>query len=182
MKIDKIVFTLLLSCLLFSCGQKETKDRMKTYADAEKDFVSSLTKKDSITILEMSQKCMDSLKMGSIEAALRMLYVVNNGEVVTLSDENMEDFKKHFRTFPVIDYRLEYFSFSTQGCNDLKYKIEFAKKDLNGNVPTMAFMFNPVKIDGVWYLCIKDRNQSSKEILNPRAGNSPAPGEVKLRK
>ena len=36
-----------------------------------------------------------------------------------------------------------------------KYKIEFAKKDVDGNAPTMAFMFNPVKIDGIWYLCIK---------------------------
>ena len=55
MKIDKIVFILLLSCLSFSCGRKETKERMKTYADAEKEFVGSLTKADSITVLEMSQ-------------------------------------------------------------------------------------------------------------------------------
>lgn len=181
MKIDKLVFILLLSCLSFSCGRKETKDHMKTYADAEKEFVGSLTRKDFITILEMSQKCMESLKVGNVEAALGMLYVVKDGEVVRLTSENAEDFKKHFTTFPVVDYHLEYFSFSTQGCNDLKYKIEFAKKDINGNAPTMAFMFNPVKIDGIWYLCIKHRNQSSKEILNPRESNSPAPGEVKLR-
>ena len=55
-------------------------------------------------------------------------------------------------------------------------------KDVDGNAPTMAFMFNPVKIDGIWYLCIKHRNQSSKEMLNPRESNSPAPGEVVLRK
>ena len=170
MKIDKIVFILLLSCLSFSCGRKETKERMKTYADAEKEFVGSLTKTDSITVLEMSQKCMDSLKEGNIEAALG------------ITNENAENLKKHFSTFPVVDYHLENFSFSTQGCNDLKYKIEFAKKDVDGNAPTMAFMFNPVKIDGIWYLCIKHRNQSSKEMLNPRESNSPAPGEVVLRK
>ena len=181
MKIDKIVFILLLSCLLFSCGRKETKERMKTYADAEKEFVSSLTKKDSIAILEMSQKCMDSLKAGNVEAALGMLYVIKAGEVVRLTDENKEDFKKHFCTFPVVDYHLEYFSFSTQGCNDLKYKIEFARKGADGSAPAMAFIFNPVKIDGTWYLCVKNRNQSSKEMLNPRESNSPAPGEVRLR-
>ena len=182
MKIDKIVFILLLSCLSFSCGRKETKERMKTYADAEKEFVGSLTKTDSITVLEMSEKCVDSLKEGNIEAALGMLYVVKDGEAVRLTNENAENLKKHFSTFPVVDYHLENFSFSTQGCNDLKYKIEFAKKDVDGNAPTMAFMFNPVKIDGIWYLCIKHRNQSSKEMLNPRESNSPAPGEVVLRK
>ena len=155
---------------------------VKTYADAEKEFVGSLTKTDSITVLEMSQKCMDSLKEGNIEAALGMLYVVKDGEAVRLTNENAENLKKHFSTFPVVDYHLENFSFSTQGCNDLKYKIEFAKKDVDGNAPTMAFMFNPVKIDGIWYLCIKHRNQSSKEMLNPRESNSPAPGEVVLRK
>lgn len=182
MKIGKIVFILLLSYLLFACGRKETKERMKTYADAEKEFVSSLTKKDSITILEMSQKCMDSLKVGNVEAALRMLYVIKENAVVKLTGEDEEDLKKHFCTFPVVDYHLEYFSFSTQGCNDLKYKIEFIRKGANGSTPAIAFMFNPVKIDGIWYLCIKNRNQSSKEMLHPRESNSPAPSEVKLRK
>ena len=107
MKIDKIVFILLLSCLSFSCGRKETKERMKTYADAEKEFVGSLTKTDSITVLEMSQKCMDSLKEGNIEAALGMLYVVKDGEAVRLTNENAENLKKHFSTFPVVDYPRE---------------------------------------------------------------------------
>lgn len=108
MKIDKIVFILLLSCLSFSCGRKETKERMKTYADAEKEFVGSLTKTDSITVLEMSQKCMDSLKEGNIEAALGMLYVVKDGEAVRLTNENAENLKKHFSTFPVVDYHVNF--------------------------------------------------------------------------
>lgn len=179
---NETVFILLFGCLLFSCGRKEIKERMKTYADAEKEFVGSLTPKDSLTVLKMSQKCMECLKAGNVEDALKQIYMVEEGEVVTLSEENMEELRKHFSAFPVIDYNLEYFSFSTQGCNDLKYKIEFAKKTPNGNAPTMAFMFNPVKVDSMWYLCIKNRHQSSKELLNPRPGNSPAPGEVKLRK
>ena len=115
MKIDKIVFILLLSCLSFSCGRKETKERMKTYADAEKEFVGSLTKTDSITVLEMSQKCMDSLKEGNIEAALGMLYVVKDGEAVRLTNENAENLKKHFSPPPAADYLLVPPSFSTQG-------------------------------------------------------------------
>ena len=180
MRIDKIVFVFWVSCLLFSCGRKETKERMKTYADAEKEFVESLTRTDSITVVEMSQRCMDSLKARNVEAALEMLYVMKGGMVMKLTGEDAEELRRHFSTFPVMDYRLEHFTFSTQGCNDLKYKIEFAKKDINGNVPAMAFMFNPVKIDGNWYLCIKGQNQFSKDMLHPRAGNSPAPGEVKL--
>jgi hypothetical protein len=102
MKIDKIVFILLLSCLSFSCGRKETKERMRTYADAEKEFVGSLTKTDSITVLEMSQKCMDSLKAGNIEAALGMLYVVKDGEAVRLTNENAENLSVPSRLWIII--------------------------------------------------------------------------------
>ena len=128
MKIDKIVFILLLSCLSFSCGRKETKERMKTYADAEKEFVGSLTKTDSITVLEMSQKCMDSLKEGNIEAALGMLYVVKDGEAVRLTNENAENLKKHFSTFPVVDYHLENFSFSLRDVMILNIRLNLQKK------------------------------------------------------
>ena len=128
MKIDKIVFILLLSCLSFSCGRKETKERMKTYADAEKEFVGSLTKTDSITVLEMSQKCMDSLKEGNIEAALGMLYVVKDGEAVRLTNENAENLKKHFSTFPVVDYHLENFRLMAFGIYALSIEINPVKK------------------------------------------------------
>lgn len=180
MKIDKLVFTLLLGCILFACGQKETKERMRTYGDAEKEFVGTLTKEDSITVLGQARICMDSLKAGNIESALNMLYVIRSNQVIPLEGQYREELKTHFRHFPVMAYRLEYLGFSTQGCNDLKYKIEFAEKDENGRVPTMAFTFNPVKVDGKWYLCIKGKEQSGKKLLHPREMNSPAPGEVEL--
>lgn len=180
MKINRLIFTLLLGCVLFACGHKETKERMKTYGDAEKEFIGSLTKKDSVKVLELSQRCMDSLQSGNIEAALAMLHTVSYNQVLPLSGTGLEELKTHFRHFPVRDYELDYFSFSTQGCNDLRYKVQFAEKDVNGNAPIIAFMFNPVKVDSIWYLCVKGPAQSSKEILNPCEKNSPAPAEVKL--
>lgn len=180
MKIDKIVFTLLLAFILFSCGQKEAKEHMKTYGDAEKEFIAALTKEDSIKVLEQARICMDSLKSGNIESALRMLYVVKENHVLPLGGKDLKETREHFQHFPVVDYNLDYFTFSTQGCNDLKYRIKFTEKDEKGNVPAIAFMFNPVKIDNRWYLCIKGKDQSSKEILNPREKNSPAPSEIKL--
>lgn len=180
MKVDKVIFTLLLACILFSCGQKETKERMKTYGDAEKEFIATLTREDSIKVLNLARICMDSLKSGNIESALRMLYVVKENHVLPLGGEDLKETREHFQRFPVVDYQLDYFTFSTQGCNDLKYRIKFSRKDKKGNIPAIAFMFNPVKIDNRWYLCIKGKDQSSKDILNPREKNSPAPSEIKL--
>lgn len=180
MKLDKVIVTLLLVCIQFSCGQKETKERMKTYGDVEKEFIATLTKEDSIKVLNQARICMESLKAGNIEAALGMLYVVKGNQVLPLGGKDLKETREHFQHFPVVDYNLDYFTFSTQGCNDLKYRIKFREKDKKGNVPAIAFMFNPVKIDNRWYLCIKGKDQSSKEILNPREKKSPAPSEIKL--
>lgn len=180
MKLDKVIVTLLLVCIQFSCGQKETKERMKTYGDVEKEFIATLTKEDSIKVLNQARICMESLKAGNIEAALGMLYVVKGNQVLPLGGKDLKETREHFQHFPVVDYNLDYFTFSTQGCNDLKYRIKFTEKDKKGNVPAIAFMFNPVKIDNRWYLCIKGKDQFSKEILNPREKKSPAPSEIKL--
>lgn len=180
MKLDKFIVTLLLGYIMFSCGQKETKGRMKTYGDAEKEFIATLTKEDSISVLNQARICMDSLKVGNIESALEMLYVVKGNQILPLGGESLKETREHFQRFPVVDYQLDYFTFSTQGCNDLKYRIKFSRKDEKGNIPAIAFMFNPVKIDNRWYLCIKGKDQSSKDILNPREKNSPAPSEIKL--
>jgi hypothetical protein len=43
-----------------------------------------------------------------------------------------------------------------EGCNDVKYEVTFATAEQTGGQPaTIMFMFNPVKIDGEWKLCVK---------------------------
>jgi hypothetical protein len=65
--------------------------------------------------------------------------------------------KRRFKLFPVLDYRREYYSFMLEGCNDVKYKVTFATSEQSGTgeAPTTMFMFNPVKVDGEWKLCVK---------------------------
>ena len=53
------------------------------------------------------------------------------------------------------------YSFQLEGCNDVKYKVKFAESDNveeTGEFKTM-YMFNPVKIDGTWYLTVKRPGQ-----------------------
>jgi hypothetical protein len=48
----------------------------------------------------------------------------------------------------------------------------------------MKLMFNPVFIDGQWYLTFKDGSQSSKDLLpeNQVHEMAPAPKDIRLNK
>ena len=65
--------------------------------------------------------------------------------------------RRQFKMFPVLDYKRQYFSFMLEGCNDVKYAITFATAEQAGTkeAPVTMFMFNPVRVDGEWKLCVK---------------------------
>ena len=66
-------------------------------------------------------------------------------------------YSRKFKMYPVLDYKRQYFSFMLEGCNDVKYEVTFATAEQAGTdkPATTMFMFNPVKIDGNWKLCVK---------------------------
>jgi hypothetical protein len=49
-----------------------------------------------------------------------------------------------------------------EGCNDVKYEVTFATAEQAGTeeAPKTMFMFNPVRIDGEWKLCVKTPQDS----------------------
>ena len=57
---------------------------------------------------------------------------------------------------------------NSKGQNDVKYDIRFFEKtDPADTTPnTIGFMFNPVKVDGRWYLCIKEADQDFNRARN----------------
>ena len=74
----------------------------------------------------------------------------------------MNQIKARFRRFPVADYELVSYSFSTQGNNDLVYR--YSLSGPVGDGPAMKLTLNPVKVEGRWYLTLKDAYMSSKGL------------------
>jgi hypothetical protein len=145
-----------------SCSKSKQKDYV-TYGDMEEEFEASLTNADSTEVLEMSNDFMSMLQDGDIEGALAQLSEVNaDGQVVPLSTERRDQLIAHFTQFPVLKYELDYFAFSISTINDVKYNITFEEPDHK-----MAFMLNPIKKDGEWYLCTKQEGMHSKTEANP---------------
>ena len=52
-----------------------------------------------------------------------------------------------------------------EGCNDVKYSVTFATAEqVGGDKPaTTMYMFNPVKVDGEWKLCVKTPTEEVDE-------------------
>ncbi len=172
-------FVLLLLCLLavFSCGQRKQKQAVteKTNIEAEKEFIAGLTAADTAAVLDMGRKCMDFLKAGQVDSALNMLYYVDLKSAMAkpLTDDRKADLSERFRKFPVADYSLDYYSFSTQGNNDLKYRTRSTSRP---DAPSIGFMLNPVKSrEGVWVLAVKEGRYPSDQSVEKLHDLSPAP-------
>ena len=122
---------LLLSAsfLLGACSTKGHEEKMKTQKEAEDEFVATLTAADSSAVLTLCTQCMDLLKAKETDKALDMLYSIDDAGIAKpLTIQQREALTKRFQRFPVIRYQLDYLSFSTQGNNDVKYKIEFTPR------------------------------------------------------
>ena len=162
----KLVYFSLMALILLcvsSCKKKTPLQKME-------EFTSSLTSADTTQMLKLSNDCMELLKAKKIDNALSMLYEYNDStkEVTPLTPQARKRYERMFRIFPVVDYELVYYSFQLEGINDVKYKIIFAQEENvaeNGEAAT-ALMFNPVKVDGTWYLTVKNTSRKPDERRN----------------
>lgn len=157
MKHFNYAILILSSLLIFaSCKEKSRVDKME-------EFRSELNQQDTLTMLKLCDDCMNSLKAGKIDQVIASLYEYNDTteEVTPLTPATEKSYRKKFKIFPVLDFERVSYSFQLEGCNDVKYKVKFAESDNveeTGEFKTM-YMFNPVKIDGTWYLTVKRPGQ-----------------------
>lgn len=183
----KIVFILTVLTLVASCKsgvRYSGANGEKTQKDAEAEFLSSLTQSDQDAVLDMAEDFMKKLKDGQVEEAVDMIYVLHNDVVYKKSAEYTDQLVNRFRyVFPVLSYERRYYSFSTEGNNDISYSYTFGP-ERNGQAPSMRLMFNPVYVDGQWYLTFKDGSQSSKDLPVEKQIHemAPAPKDIRLNK
>jgi len=155
----KFVYLSLVVMLLVAtaCSNKQ-----KTREEQVEEFRSSLTTEDSTTVVRMCDDAMEQLKAKKIDEVVASLYEYDDSlkQAKPLSETMAKRYSRKFKMYPVLDYKHQYFSFMLEGCNDVKYEVTFATAEQTGTdkPATTMFMFNPVKIDGEWKLCVKTQN------------------------
>ncbi|MCH5310736.1 MAG: hypothetical protein J1E57_02080 [Prevotella sp.] len=162
----KIYFALIAAAILMmsvACSNKNTKTREEKVAE----FRNSLTETDTLEMLKICDTAMEHLKSKHIEDVLASLYEYNDStqEVKPLSEEVAKKYRRTFTIYPVLEYTRKYYSFQLEGCNDVKYDVVFATAEQAGTKEPAktAYMFNPVKVDGQWFLCVKTASDEIDE-------------------
>lgn len=168
-KYNYYFLAVIIVALAVSCSSKKDKKDM-TREEQVEIFRSELTEADTTAMLKLADNAMELLKAKKIDQVIESLYEYNDStqEVTPLSELMKKRYTRRFKMFPVLDYYREYYSFMLEGCNDVKYCVTFATAEQAGTkeAPTTMFMFNPVKIDGEWKLCVKTpQDQFDKEKL-----------------
>lgn len=157
--IMKKLTAFFLGCFLLtilSCREKPREVKIQ-------EFQATLNASDTTMMLKLADDAMEMLKSKDINGVLGMLYEYNDStkEAKPISVETAERYRNLFSMFPVLDYYRIYYSFQLEGCNDVKYRVVFCQKDSSdtGEEATTAYMFNPVKVDGEWKLCVKTASE-----------------------
>jgi len=177
-----VAFAVLVSCK--SGHRYSGSNGEKTQKDAEAEFVSSLSKSDEEALLTLADDFMTKMQSGQVDEALDMIHVLYNDVVYKKSVEYTQQLKQRFSAFPVKSFERVYYSFSTEGNNDISYSYTFAPATDTRPAQTMKLMLNPVYVDGQWYLTFKDVGQSSKALPADKQIHelAPAPTAPRLNK
>ena len=152
-KFNYLLIAVAVLCLGTACSNKN-----KSREERVEEFRGILTASDTTQMLQICDNAMEQLKGNKIDEVIATLYEYNDSteELTPLTDQMKKRLARRFKMFPVLNYNRQYFSFMLEGCNDVKYEVTFATPDQTGadSAKTM-YMFNPVKVDGEWKLCVK---------------------------
>ena len=161
-----LVLLVALVCFATACSNKKEKTREERI----EEFRSELTSEDTTAMLRIADEAMEQLKDKKIDQVIASLFEYNDSteEVKPISESLAKRYARKFKMFPVLDYKREYFSFMLEGCNDVKYEVTFATAEQAGTAeaPKTKFMFNPVRVDGEWKLCVKTAGDEFDREMN----------------
>lgn len=166
MKNKYVLFVLaFVSIFVSSCSNKT-----KTRGEMVQEFRSQLTYNDTTAMLQLCDNAMELLKQNKIDEVISSLYIYDDSikNVVSLSNSTAESYRKMFQLFPVLEYERDYYSFLYEGCNDVKYNVTFRNEIVSDSLRPLktSYMFNPVKVNNEWKLCVKSAQDKTEKTIN----------------
>lgn len=153
-KSAKYVVMALALIIVASCGDKKKKETILP-ADPRMDQRMVRTSKDTMMLLDMTKKFLETLKNNDIDGAMSQLYEVKDNKVMPLSEERSKEIRRSLTTFPVLSYKIDELLLYSDSDTEVRYTIEFFEKPKGDNRPnTIKCSVNPTRVGGNWYLTI----------------------------
>lgn len=144
-----VIFT---AVLMASCsGNKKTE----TAPSAHESFVSELSSQDTAAVTKLCEDFLQAMKDDDKDKAFGILRAINDGQVVAPTSQQMAKLSTQFTLFPVKNYHLKDFKIGDATDNICSYSIVF-DIDEDGKESAINFGFCPVKVDGQWYITVRN--------------------------
>ena len=161
LKMKKYSFLLIslaaLFCMVLSSCHNKDKVNTVEYSDPRADSTMQRSSTDTLALLTMCTDYLNLLKKDSVEAALDLLYVYDDGKVEPISDEVRDKIRATRQRFPVVNYQLESMRLFGEDDTEFIYMVEFFEKPKDDPRPnTIREALSPVRVDGQWYLTVSD--------------------------
>lgn len=158
----KKVFTsgLLLTIGLFaicSCSKSEKANNKASDTIEEEAFRNTLSSTDSLNVLNLSDSLMTLFKQKDLDGATNLIYEFDEeGALHKVSVDRKKKLLRQFTMFPVYDYKISDLKFNTAEQNIVAFQIVFEEPQPGTIASTTSFALSPVKVDGNWYLTIRE--------------------------
>ncbi len=148
-----LTFGALILLALSSCG---TRDGRTAVQDEGEDYLSSLTKADTAALLMMADSCMTLLTNGEYEKALAGVGYVDGETLEAMTPEMIARTAKSFKDLGVHGFERSGFELNLSDMNTVSYRLRIGSASADpSTAPTTGFAFNAYRIDGRWYLTLK---------------------------
>ena len=170
-----VVAVSFMALALSSCGARGGRT---TAQDEGEEYLSSLTKADTVALLSMADSCMTLLANGEYEKALAGVGYVDGETLEVMPPEMIARTAMSFKSLGVHGYERSGYELSLSDKNTVSYRLKIGPSTSSGTatstvgepgrttggpsagsgtaiVPTTGFAFNAYRIDGKWYLTLK---------------------------
>lgn len=155
--------------LTLACSGTGEKKGNETQADMNLGPTMTLDSQDTLIVDQLSTEFIEHLKNQEYSDAIAMLYYLDPDSSIVPMPRNMAIRQEQiFRTFPVLDYRVESIRFRTETDCQIKYNFTFSR-NAEGQDYTTSLYLQPVRRDGQWYLTVRDSsspNGAASQIEN----------------
>lgn len=149
----KLFLLMLLAVSLASCTEK--KEPKKNILRPPSIALSS---QDTTEINQKIEAHLSLLKEKKLEEMADMLYYMDNDSISLLDDTRKENFVKGLSVFNIYDAKVKHLIIRSEYNNEVCVLLQIIKDgDISKNKGVTKFYFNPVKIDGVWYITVRDK-------------------------
>jgi len=167
------LYFIVLAAVLFlgSCGGNKKKDVPADSTELLKPNM-DLNAADTAEVVALSNQFLDRLRANKFDEAVGMIFFLNGDSIEVLSNDRARGQKALLERCKGVRYDIDYFVFSEEKDNIVKYTVTMFEKEANDPRPnTTSFYLKPIRRDGKWFLTMADSMSDTNHMNGTKIKN-----------